>query len=50
MREVAHRYSGDPDVQVLFAESLMDLHPWQLWSASGCGTNGWRLGRRCRRQ
>ena len=26
---------NDPDVQVLFAESLMDLHPWQLWSADG---------------
>ncbi|HEY6395071.1 MAG TPA: hypothetical protein VIX12_06600, partial [Candidatus Binataceae bacterium] len=30
MREVAHRYPDDPDVQTLFAESLMDLHPWQL--------------------
>jgi tetratricopeptide (TPR) repeat protein len=35
MRGVAHRYPDDPDVQVLFAESLMDLHPWQLWSADG---------------
>ncbi len=35
MREVAHRYPADPDVQVLFAEALMDLHPWQLWSADG---------------
>ena len=35
MREVAHRYPDDPDVQVLFAEALMDLHPWQLWSSDG---------------
>jgi tetratricopeptide (TPR) repeat protein len=35
MRPVAHKYSSDPDVQALFAESLMDLHPWQLWTADG---------------
>lgn len=35
MRAVAHRYPGDADVQALFAESLMDLHPWQLWSDDG---------------
>jgi len=35
MREVAHRYPDDLDVQTLFAESLMDLHPWQLWSTDG---------------
>ncbi len=35
MRTVAHHYPDDPDVQVLFAESLMDLHPWELWAADG---------------
>jgi hypothetical protein len=35
MRTVAHKYPDDPDVQALFAESLMDLHPWELWSADG---------------
>jgi tetratricopeptide (TPR) repeat protein len=35
MRTVAHRYPDDLDVQTLFAESLMDLHPWQLWSIDG---------------
>ncbi len=35
MRAVAHRYPDDLDVQTLFAESLMDLHPWQLWSIDG---------------
>jgi tetratricopeptide (TPR) repeat protein len=35
MRGAAHRYPDDADVQVLFAESLMDVHPWQLWSGDG---------------
>ena len=35
MRVVAHKYPDDPDVQALFAESLMDLHPWALWTADG---------------
>jgi len=35
MREVAHQYPDDPDVQTLFAESLMDLHPWELWTKDG---------------
>jgi hypothetical protein len=35
MRAVAHQYPNASDVQVLFAESLMDLHPWELWSADG---------------
>ena len=35
MRKVAHQYPNAADVQVLFAEALMDLHPWQLWSADG---------------
>jgi tetratricopeptide (TPR) repeat protein len=35
MRDLAHRHPDDPDAQVLFAESLMDLHPWQLWTLDG---------------
>jgi tetratricopeptide (TPR) repeat protein len=35
MRAVAHKYPNDLDVQTLFAESLMDLHPWRLWSIDG---------------
>jgi tetratricopeptide (TPR) repeat protein len=35
MRALARRYPGDPDAQVLFAEALMDLHPWDLWSPDG---------------
>lgn len=35
MREVAARHPDDDDVQVLFAEALMDLRPWKLWTAAG---------------
>ncbi|RKH04794.1 hypothetical protein D7X74_35130 [Corallococcus sp. CA047B] len=35
MREVAGRFPGDLDVQVLFAESLMNLNPWKLWTLDG---------------
>lgn len=35
MREVWQKYPDDADVGALFAESLMDLWPWDLWSAEG---------------
>ncbi|WP_223635991.1 hypothetical protein [Corallococcus sp. EGB] len=35
MRDVAKRFPDDLDAQVLFAESLMDLHPWKLWTLGG---------------
>ncbi|HEV2351497.1 MAG TPA: hypothetical protein VG028_16820 [Terriglobia bacterium] len=35
MREVAARYPDDPDAGTLFAESMMDLHPWHLWTLDG---------------
>ncbi|WP_375746388.1 hypothetical protein NR800_17760 [Corallococcus interemptor] len=35
MRDVAKRFPEDNDVQVLFAESLMDLNPWKLWTLEG---------------
>jgi len=35
MREVARRYPDDLDASVLFAESLMVLRPWDLWTADG---------------
>jgi tetratricopeptide (TPR) repeat protein len=35
MREVAHQYPDDPEVQTFFAESLMDLSPWDYWLPSG---------------
>lgn len=35
MAAVAKTYPSDLDAQVLYAESLMDLRPWQLWSRDG---------------
>lgn len=35
MREVAKRFGRDADVQVLFAEALMNVNPWKLWDANG---------------
>ncbi len=35
MREVARRFPGDVDVQVLFAEALMDTMPWDYWQEDG---------------
>jgi tetratricopeptide (TPR) repeat protein len=32
MGQVYQRYPDDPDVAVLYAESLMDLHPWNYWT------------------
>ncbi|HZL99158.1 MAG TPA: tetratricopeptide repeat protein [Planctomycetota bacterium] len=35
MRSVWQRHAEDADVGALFAESLMDLRPWDLWTADG---------------
>jgi tetratricopeptide (TPR) repeat protein len=35
MREVAAQYPQDPDVLALFAESLLDLSPWNYWQPDG---------------
>ena len=35
MRDVAKQFPDDDDVQVLFAESMMDLRPWRLWEPDG---------------
>ncbi len=35
MRAVARRHPQDDDVQTLFAESMMDLRPWDLWGPDG---------------
>ena len=35
MRDVAKQFPADDDVQVLFAESMMDLRPWRLWEPDG---------------
>ena len=35
MREVARRHPLDPDSQVLFAEAMMNLRPWDHWTQDG---------------
>jgi len=35
MRELSRRYPEDLDAATLFADSLMNLHPWQLWTLDG---------------
>jgi tetratricopeptide (TPR) repeat protein len=35
MGELAAKYPDDLDVQALYAESMMDLQPWDYWDASG---------------
>ena len=35
MRKVWQAYPNDPDVGALFAESLMDLRPWDQWTHDG---------------
>ncbi|WP_203329137.1 tetratricopeptide repeat protein [Candidatus Laterigemmans baculatus] len=32
MERVWHRFPNDPDVGALYAESLMNLQPWDLWT------------------
>ncbi|QDU60493.1 Tetratricopeptide repeat protein [Planctomycetes bacterium Pan216] len=35
MESVWHRFPNDPDVGALYAESLMNLQPWDLWTHEG---------------
>lgn len=35
MRELVRLYPDDLDAATLYAESIMDLRPWQYWSADG---------------
>ncbi|SMO54761.1 tetratricopeptide repeat protein [Solitalea koreensis] len=35
MKEVAKIYPNDLDAATLYAESLMDLHPWDYWTKEG---------------
>lgn len=35
MRKVYQQYPADVTIASLFAESLMDLHPWNLWTKDG---------------
>jgi tetratricopeptide (TPR) repeat protein len=40
MRTVWRRYPDDPDAGTLFAEALMDLRPWDLWTSDGKPKSG----------
>jgi tetratricopeptide (TPR) repeat protein len=40
MHELSRRYPDDLDAATLYAESLIDLHPWKLWSLDGHPTEG----------
>ncbi len=35
MREIVNRYPSDPDAAALFAESMLDLSPWDNWTPAG---------------
>ncbi|MBC8105715.1 MAG: hypothetical protein H7Z14_03925, partial [Anaerolineae bacterium] len=40
MRELAKKYPNDLDAQTLWAESMMNLRPWKLWSRDGVPAEG----------
>jgi tetratricopeptide (TPR) repeat protein len=40
MGRLARRYPDDLDAATLYAESMMDLRPWQLWSKDGKPAEG----------
>jgi hypothetical protein len=40
MSDLAKKYPDDPDAATLYAESLMDLRPWNLWSLDGTPAEG----------
>ncbi|TMH06325.1 MAG: hypothetical protein E6H67_06565 [Betaproteobacteria bacterium] len=40
MRDLVRRYPKDTDAAVLYAESLMDLRPWKLWTPDGKPAEG----------
>jgi tetratricopeptide (TPR) repeat protein len=35
MRALVARHPSDPDAAALYAEAIMDLHPWRLWTSEG---------------
>ena len=40
MRGLVQAYPDDLDAATLYAESLMNLHPWQLWAQDGTPDRG----------
>lgn len=39
MAKLNHKYSGDLDVMALYAESLMVLNPWAMWTKEAGSTD-----------
>jgi tetratricopeptide (TPR) repeat protein len=35
MKALSEKYPDDLDAATMYSESLMDLHPWKLWTADG---------------
>ncbi len=35
MKKLHVKYPDDPEIAALYVESVMDLHPWDLWDKSG---------------
>ena len=40
MREAHRQFPKDVDIAVMYAEALMDMHPWDLWDKQG-GMKPW---------
>ena len=40
MKQLVTKYPDDLDAATLYAEAMMDIHPWQLWAADGSPTEG----------
>ena len=40
MGDLSKKYPDDMDAATLYAESMMNLHPWQLWSTDGKPNEG----------
>ena len=40
MAQLYKQFPDDADAGTLYAESIMDLHPWQLWTADGKPAEG----------
>jgi hypothetical protein len=35
MRQVHERFPDDPDISMLYVESVMDIRPWRYWMLDG---------------
>jgi len=42
MQKIYEQYPADPDIGALYAEALMDLHPWDLYEKKTKKPHAWR--------